>query len=123
MNTATTNKQTPTVASWVNILLGVWVGISPFVLGFSRNTPAMWNNIAVGVAIVLLASVSGWRNGALPALIVLLGAWLFASPFVLGFSRTAFLWNNVIMAFVVIAGAAISEELRSINFRGTSSRP
>jgi hypothetical protein len=122
MNTATTNKQTPTGAGWVNLLLGVWVVISPFALGLSRSTAATWNNIAVGVAIVLLVLVSGWGNGTLLALVVPLGAWLFASPFVLGFSKTAFLWNNVILAFALIVGAAISEGLRSIGFSGTSSR-
>jgi hypothetical protein len=124
MNTATTNKQPATAADWVNIGLGMWMAISPAVLGFSRDGAAMWNNVAVGVAIVLLnlALLGRWGNGAIPGLIVLLGIWLFMSPFVLGFLRAAFLWNNLTMTFVVIGGAAISEELRSIASRGTSSR-
>jgi len=31
--------------SWINILLGIWVLISPFVLGFAQAPRAMWNNV------------------------------------------------------------------------------
>lgn len=120
MNETATNKRTSAGAGWVNILLGLWVGVSPFVLGFSRNTAAMWSNIAVGVAVVFLAVASEWGNGLVPALIVPLGAWLFWSPFFLGFSDAAFLGNNIIMAFVVISGAVCSEYMRSTDVPGIS---
>ncbi len=122
MNSAAANKRTTTSPEWANVVLGTWVIISPFVLGFTRNRPAMWNNIAVGLAIVLVALLSGWGNGVIPGLFVPLGVWLFASPFVLGFSGTAFLWNNAIMAFAVIAAAAISEGLHSTEITRASSR-
>jgi hypothetical protein len=122
MNKAATNKRTSAGAGWVNILFGLWVGVSPFVLGFSRNTAAMWNNFAVGVGIVFLAVASEWGNGLVPVLIVRLGAWLFWSPFVLGFSSAAFLGNNILMSFVVISVAASSEYLRSTDAPGISPR-
>ncbi|SPE60349.1 conserved membrane hypothetical protein [Verrucomicrobia bacterium] len=122
MNTVSTGKQTSTGAGWVNILLGTRVVVSPFLLGFSRDTAAMWNNIAVGAAVVLLALVSGRVNETVPALIVPLGMWLFASPFVLGFSSTAFLSNNLIMAFGVIAGGLIREGLRPKDSPGITAR-
>jgi len=108
--------------AWVNVAFGLWVILSPFVLGFSQNPAAVWNNLTVGAALVLLALASGWGGGAIFGLTVPLGAWLFASPFVLGFKTAEFLGNNVIMAFAVIAGALIAEGLRPMVFGGASSR-
>ena len=116
---------TATTSGWINLALGLWMVISSWVLGFSHDTAARWNNIATGLAIVLLSSASlkGWAGGILPGVIVLIGVWLFASPFVLGFPTAAFLWNNVLMAFVVIGGAAVGEELRAIRSSETPPPP
>jgi hypothetical protein len=40
--------------SWVNALLGIWVIISPWVLGFSGKAQPTWNNVIVGIAITIL---------------------------------------------------------------------
>ena len=104
-----------TTADLVNVFLGIWVAISPFALHFERRA-AMWNNVVLGVAILLVALISGWRNGAIGGLLVVLGIWLFASSFVLGFSRPALFWNNIIGTFLLVPSAAISDELRAMNF-------
>ncbi|MEK9154621.1 MAG: SPW repeat protein [Patescibacteria group bacterium] len=41
--------------NWVNLVLGVWILISPWVLGFSGFAPALWSNIIVGVLIAIFA--------------------------------------------------------------------
>jgi hypothetical protein len=97
----------------VQMLLGLWLIFSPFILGFSANHAAMWNNIAVGLACLFLATGNKWEDGGVQALIVPLGIWLFMSPFVLGLSKAAFALNNIIMAFVVIGWGLISEGWRS----------
>ena len=97
----------------VQMLLGLWLIFSPFILGFSASRAAMWNNIAVGLACLLLATGNKWEDGGVQALIVPLGIWLFISPFVLGFSTAAFVLNNILTAFVVIAWGLISEGWRS----------
>ena len=104
---ASMNRRVPLGAELVNVLLGISVALAPFVLGFTRST-AKWNNIAIGIALVLVALLSRWRNEVL-GLAVLLAGWLFWSPFILGFSTAAFLAANVTMAFVVI-GAAVSSD-------------
>ena len=43
--------------SWINILLGIWMIISPFALGFANVPRSMWNNVVLGVAILLVAAV------------------------------------------------------------------
>lgn len=50
--------------SWVNALLGVWVIISPFVLGFATNTELMWNNIIVGAVVALVALTNALAHPA-----------------------------------------------------------
>ena len=95
-----------------NIVLGIWVAISPFFLGFSQNTAVKWSNVAVGAALVLVALASVWGDEAFESLVVPLGIWLFISPLVLGFSQMVLLANNFALAFIVIAAGAISDGLR-----------
>ena len=111
MQTTERNEGMSVPPDWINVVLGIWLVMSPFALGFSRDTAALWNNVCVGAAVTALALVSERGTGALRGLIMILAAWVFISPFLLGFSRTAFLWNNIVAAFLIISGAAISEGL------------
>jgi len=43
--------------SWINVVLGVWVLISPWVLQFSGFHTATMNNVILGIIVVVLA---GW---------------------------------------------------------------
>jgi len=38
-------------------VLGVWLIIAPFLLGYSALAAALWNDIIVGIVVVVLA---GW---------------------------------------------------------------
>jgi hypothetical protein len=105
----TTSQKNSTRPDWVNVALGIWLILSPFALGFSRDASGLWNNICLGIVVVPLALISGRGTGALRGLIMALAAWIFFSPFVLGFPQVAFLWNNIGTAFLVITGAAASE--------------
>ncbi|HEX3620670.1 MAG TPA: SPW repeat protein [Candidatus Udaeobacter sp.] len=89
--------------SWINILLAIWLIISPFVLTFSIFPRAMWNNVITGIVIGIIAMLRtsmpqhpswSWSN-------VILGIWLIISPFVLGFFSQAALWNNVILGIII----------------------
>jgi hypothetical protein len=42
---------------WANLVLGVWLIISPWILGFAANMDAMWTHVVMGV---LIAAVSAW---------------------------------------------------------------
>ncbi|PYJ28997.1 MAG: hypothetical protein DMF24_04745 [Verrucomicrobia bacterium] len=89
-------------SSWANVLLGIWVIISPFVLGV--HTPkGIWNNVVVGALVGILAVIrwsmhqQGWSW-----LNMILGIWLVISPFVLFLSGAA-MWNNAILGIIVAA--------------------
>lgn len=91
-----------------NVILGIWVAISPFVLGFSGIENAKWNDVATGLAVMLLAMGRGPQMIGPSVLNVLLGAWLIASPFVLGFNQSVPFWNNIILGVVILIVAAIA---------------
>ncbi|MEK7654208.1 MAG: SPW repeat protein [Patescibacteria group bacterium] len=44
--------------SWITLILGIWLIVSPFVLGYWRVTSALWVQITVGV---LLSLVAVWQ--------------------------------------------------------------
>jgi uncharacterized membrane protein len=44
--------------SWLNFVLGVWLILAPFLLGFSVIGAAMWNSVIVGLVVLVLASWS-----------------------------------------------------------------
>lgn len=45
--------------SWINIILGIWTLISPWVFGFAGREAPMWNAVIAGILIALLAIWSG----------------------------------------------------------------
>ena len=71
----------------LNGLLGAWLVVSPWVLSFRDERMAMANFVVVGVlllaaalnAMVLPRAWEEWTGAAL-------GAWLVASPWILGFA-------------------------------------
>ncbi|MBI4160103.1 SPW repeat protein [Candidatus Wolfebacteria bacterium] len=40
---------------WGAGFLGLWIMVSPWILGFSDITPALWSNVVAGVFIILIA--------------------------------------------------------------------
>ena len=103
---------------WAEMAFGAWLIISPFVLGLSHRD-AIANNIATGIALILLTLVST-RNGLLRLFMILLGGWLYASAFALdtaGTARVAYLANGLVLAILVIITAVASETPYPHNYR------
>ena len=56
-----------TVTSWVIAPLGLWTFIAPFALRYAGNANAMWNNVIVGIVVVILATYRALdRSGIQP---------------------------------------------------------
>ena len=98
---------------WLMLLLGVWLLISPFALGYAAAQAGMlavWNPVIVGVAVIVFAiavlrKTQMWEEWTL----LLLGAWLIVSPFILGYAGiNVALWNSIIVGLLVGADAAWS---------------
>ncbi|HEY5987580.1 MAG TPA: SPW repeat protein, partial [Streptosporangiaceae bacterium] len=73
--------------NWLAALVGIWVFISPWVLGTTTSAAAAWNAWIIGAAIVIVALAVLATSGYLAEWIsVALGIWLFISPWVLGYT-------------------------------------
>jgi hypothetical protein len=46
---------------WVTGILGVWLVIAPWVIGFSAMAAALWDHVIVGILIVVLAAWELWE--------------------------------------------------------------
>lgn len=89
--------------AWLQLVLGIWLVVSPWVLGFAAgqaaatglpNSPgatggdAAWDAWILGglvslVALSRIVRLALWQDHA----ILVLGAWIFAAPWVLGFNH------------------------------------
>ncbi|HZD11622.1 MAG TPA: SPW repeat protein [Candidatus Binatia bacterium] len=100
------------VASGLNVLLGIWLLVAPFILGYSGVAAGLWNDIIVGALVLILAGVRVWKpahNRWLSWTNVLLGIWLAAAPFILGYSEiAAAMWNDIIVGIAIIVLGAWS---------------
>lgn len=94
------------------IVVGLWLLVSPYVLGYSDLRVALWNNVTVGLAIAVITFVQayigppGATAGRMRWLGCLFGFWLVFSPLFLGYYPAAVaLWNDVIVGLMLVAGA------------------
>jgi hypothetical protein len=47
---------------WVNLIVGAWLVISPWVLQFTAVTAALWTAVILGVVILVLAGWEIWST-------------------------------------------------------------
>lgn len=97
------------VPMWLNLLAGIWVLISPFVLGFAGVGSALWNNVIIGIVVGLLAaSRLWWGQDAWASWVnLVLGIWLIISPYALAFSGIAMAPGNNILFGIIIGVLAL----------------
>lgn len=106
-------------ASGINILLGLGLVVSPWLVDYS-GTPAVLNSVVVGALIAIfgasrLASLTS--TVGLSAVNLMLALWIIASPWTCGYaSNAAAVADNVILGAVVAVlaiwswGATIAAE-------------
>jgi SPW repeat len=52
---------------WVNLVAGVCIAASPWLLGFAATTTAVWTLVTIGSLVAVLAAIELWRlHGAPP---------------------------------------------------------
>lgn len=86
-----------------NAVLGVWLIVAPFALGFQSDWVALANTAIVGL--LLLATALGaifvpraWEDWTETAL----GLWLAVSPWILGFATPSARVNAVVSGLVIL---------------------
>jgi len=97
---------------WASFALGLWLAVSPWIVGYTDNEAATANAAFLGLALALGShfevsldeSSAHWLNMAA-------GIWLVAAPFVLGFSAATVAAANSIAVgtfVMVLAGSALA---------------
>jgi len=49
-------------ASWINVVLGIWLVIAPFVLNYRDNPSPRWNDVILGILVIIFA----WSGSSAP---------------------------------------------------------
>lgn len=90
---------------WANLVLGLWLFVSPWVLAYAGG--AAINAHAVGLAIVSFALIAAYMPKAWEEVVNgLFGIWLVVSPFVLGFAdATEIALHTVVVGILATAFA------------------
>lgn len=97
--------------NWLVAVAGLWQLVSPFILNFTARTTAMWNAVVIGLVLIVLGVWAALNKEArtsrtLDWVNAILGLWLVASPFVLGYSDMATaMWSSIIVGLVVLVFA------------------
>ena len=106
----------------LTFLAGLYLAISPWVVGFNGISTLLVNNLIVGAALAMLAlwfSPAGRRAVDVAWVVPVIGAWTIISPWVVSgdVSTTATVWNNVVTGVitVLIGLAATSSRMTSHN--------
>ena len=86
------------------LLLGVWLFVSPWVLGIPGDSPRAINAHVVGIAIAALAAFDLYKTYYWAVIAnLLLGAWIALSPWISAFvDRGAMMTNSVIVGIAVV---------------------
>lgn len=92
----------------VNALLGAWLILSPWVMGFADEVTATANFLVVGALLVATAVGAmvvpkAWEEWAEVAA----GVWLMASPWVLGFAGSALAVQNALFVGLAVTVLAL----------------
>lgn len=121
---------TASLASAVNFLAGAWLLLAPFVLGFGATgglIEGYWNEIVVGLVVASLAVVRSFAPAEVMWFSVLnavLGLWMTAAPFALGYQGEDAVAATVVdvSAGVVIVAMATTSAVSTYRSRRRPAR-
>jgi hypothetical protein len=96
-----------TLADVVNLVLGAWLFLSPWIFGFAPDMAASWNAwlsgvVIAGLAVAALAAFATWEEW----LNLLVGIWVAVSPWIVGFSGNATATRDHLIVGIIVAVVA-----------------
>jgi len=98
-------------AAIVNTVLGIWVMISPHILGYEK--PLANNNYIVGPLEITFAIMAIWEvNRSARYFNVVAGVWLALSPFIINTDLFAAHLNNAVTGLLIAGLSLIRGEIK-----------
>jgi bacteriorhodopsin len=91
---------------WITGLLGLALGVAPWVFQYNNNDTAMWTSVGVGAIILLVSAYKGLAQDTQKWeywVIGLAGIVAVAAPFVLDFTAlTAAMWASLVIGILAV---------------------
>ena len=113
---STTDLMQVRIASGLIFVVGMWIFLGGFWYADPIRVATPWNNALLGLVIAVIAGLRVlWpeRMVGLSRMNVLLGLWLSASPFVLGYSNGGGpAWADIALGLIIAALALLGEPVR-----------
>lgn len=94
-------KNTQRWQDWIILIGGIWLFISPWLLSFG-DANYSWDAFIMGILLIIfslfaLGNKRIWEEWVT----LIIGAWIFISPWVLGFAGRGNEWNFFIVGAVI----------------------
>jgi SPW repeat len=118
------SRNGPRWQDFANLAIGIWIGLSPWLLGFAGELDAAtWSALASGAAIVAFSGIdietpSQWEEWGLIAF----GTWLVVSPMLLGFADERVASMGMLVAGLAVALLAAWALLSAREYEKTGER-
>lgn len=110
MATVMENKTQIMTANYLDAVAGLWVVLTPYALGLSENQPFLWNNIIVGL-IIVVSSLIGARQidkaSGFDVVNAVLGLWVMASPWLLDLTSHELATRTSVFTGALVLGLGI----------------
>jgi hypothetical protein len=84
------------------LVAGLWLVLSPFLLGYGQDATASSIILGIAVALVSIIQLNGSNGMRAGWFMTVAGLWLIITPFIFGFNDPAVLWNEFITGFVIV---------------------
>ncbi len=97
----------------INVLLGAWMFLSPWILGFADSRgPASWSAWVLGAAIFIFGLAAASYPGVWEeAVTLILGVLSVISPWLLGFRNDTTPVTNAVVVGLLVTGFAVAATL------------
>lgn len=112
----------------LNVLLGLWLVVAPFLL--TTTTAGLWNDVLMGLGIATFAGYNYYRTTqgtevslGSSATVAIIGVWLIFAPFVLGGITGAALLNDVTVGVVVALTGTYNAYVANGETGGEETKP
>lgn len=104
---------------WAGIAIGLWMLVSPWVLGYADHDAATMNALLLGTALAVVELLNLDQHQAAEEWIdIVAGLWLLVSPFVVGFASVSAAAVNALavgaltVLLAVLALSPLDERIR-----------